>query len=119
MDADNFGYGNLGSDKLYGTDGQDQMWGDTQGTTFDVSTPGMPDALDKHDTEGGDDWLQGFGGNDLLYGQYGNDKIEGGDGNDSLIGDFGDDKVFGGDGNDVIFGDDRLHTTTLASGDMF
>ena len=109
--AQNFGYGNTGSDKMYGTIADDQMWGDTKGSTHTVAAPGMPMAFDKFDTEGGDDWLQGFGGKDLLYGQYGNDKIEGGDGNDSLIGDMGDDKVFGGDGNDVIWGDDKTGTT--------
>ena len=111
MDDKNYAYGNTGSDKVYGTDAKDQMWGDSKGTTHTVVAPGMPMAFDKFDTEGGDDWLQGFGGNDLLYGQYGNDKIEGGDGNDSLIGDLGDDKVFGGDGNDVIWGDDKTGIT--------
>lgn len=78
--AKNFGYGNTGSDKMYGTATADQMWGDTKGTTAPVAVAGMPLAFDKHDLEGGDDWLQGFEGDDLLYGQYGNDKIEGGDG---------------------------------------
>jgi hypothetical protein len=101
---------------VYGTDGKDMMWGDTKGGIHTVAAAGMPMALDKHDTEGGDDWLQGFGGDDLMYGQYGNDKIEGGDGQDALIGDFGDDKIFGGDGNDVIWGDDKTGIAALAVG---
>jgi hypothetical protein len=105
----NFGYGNTGSDKMYGTDDIDNMWGDTKGTTF-APADAVPAAFDKYDTEGGDDWLQGFAGPDVLYGQYGNDKIEGGDDDDALIGDMGDDKVFGGDGNDVIWGDDKAST---------
>jgi len=47
--------------------------------------------------------LYGLGGNDTLNGEGGNDWMLGGDGNDTINGGSGRDRMFGQDG------DDRLH----------
>lgn len=52
----------------------------------------------------GDDTLVGYGGNDNMWGGNGNDTIRGMAGNDQLIGDAGNDHLDGGDGNDKIWG---------------
>ena len=54
----------------------------------------------------GDDSLVGYGGNDQFWGQDGDDLLKGMAGNDSLYAGAGDDKVVGGDGNDYLFGED-------------
>ena len=73
---------------------------------------------------GGDDWLIGGAGSDVMYGgdgddvvlgRAGNDFLKGGDGidlvtggygNDILRGEGGDDWVFGSTGDDVLYGGD-------------
>lgn len=45
---------------------------------------------------GGDDYLYGDEGNDILFGQGGDDHLYGGDGNDILYGGSGNDKLYGG-----------------------
>ena len=40
----------------------------------------------ERDTEGGDDFLRGYGENDTIQGGFGNDTIHGDDGNDDLYG---------------------------------
>lgn len=59
----------------------------------------------------GDDTLVGYGGNDQMWGGEGNDLLLGGNGNDDLMGDSGNDQLngqgdidrfWGGDGNDVL-----------------
>ena len=62
---------------------------------------------------GGDDaeLIQGFGGNDQLYGNGGNDILRGGEGHDYLNGGQGNDSLFGGAGNDWLrddFGSNHL-----------
>jgi len=61
----------------------------------------------------GDDWVFSRGGNDILIGGPGNDAlfagfgadwVRGGDGNDVLFGGAGDDLLFGGKGLDSLFG---------------
>ena len=61
----------------------------------------------------GDDYLEGFDGNDFLVGGAGNDTltgyggndlIQGGDGNDTINGSAGNDQLWGGAGNDVLLG---------------
>lgn len=61
----------------------------------------------------GNDYLEGYDGNDQLYGDSGNDtlvgyggndRIWGGDGNDTIRGMAGDDQLNGGSGNDTIDG---------------
>lgn len=46
----------------------------------------------------------GGGGNDYLEGYNGNDIFVGGSGNDTLVGYGGNDQMWGGDGNDVLLG---------------
>ena len=62
------------------------------GTTFDDTLVGS----EEETIIGGD-------GNDLINGYWGNDIIYGGAGDDILRGDNGDDFVYGGAGNDVIY----------------
>ena len=60
---------------------------------------------------GGDDTLVGGAGNDILDGDGadvqtgGADYLDGGAGNDTLNGNGGDDRLFGGTGNDSLYGD--------------
>jgi Ca2+-binding RTX toxin-like protein len=56
--------------------------------------------------------VNGFGGNDTIYGTGGNDVICGGDGDDVIYAGDGNDAIFGGPGDDVLFGEkenDALH----------
>ncbi|PQJ62708.1 Ig-like domain-containing protein [Photobacterium angustum] len=53
---------------------------------------------------GGNDTLNGNGGNDILLGDGGNDTLNGGDGDDLLLGGYGNDTLSGGDGNDILTG---------------
>jgi Ca2+-binding RTX toxin-like protein len=73
---------------------------------------------------GGDDWISGtngrnilsggggadeifaLDGDDVVYGGLGWDIIDGGAGNDDLRGEIGDDDLFGGAGNDTLDGGD-------------
>lgn len=60
----------------------------------------------------GDDLIDGFAGNDRLYGRGGDDKIFGGDGDDLLKGNIGNDIIFAGNGNDFVrggIGDDYIN----------
>lgn len=50
--------------------------------------------------------LDGYGGNDLIYGRAGNNEIEGGNGNDTLFGGEDTDTLRGGAGNDVLISGD-------------
>lgn len=54
----------------------------------------------------GDDTMVGYGGNDSFWGGNGNDLIKGMTGNDTAYGNAGDDRIIGGDGNDYLCGDD-------------
>lgn len=49
-------------------------------------------------------WLQGFGGDEVLAGGGGNDTLMGAGGNDTLFGGTGSDFLSGGDGDDVLDG---------------
>ncbi len=63
------------------------------------------DMLDVHgDTRGGQDFLVGNEGDDILYGQGGNDELSGGRGQDILSGGTGDDILKGNGGSDVLIG---------------
>ena len=55
-------------------------------------------------------WIEGQGGNDILYGGVGNDNLEGGFGDDTLDGGAGDDTVDGSDGDDLLTGGDGSDT---------
>ena len=52
---------------------------------------------------GGDDQLFGYGGNDRLYGGIGNDLLGGGDDNDRLHGGLGNDSMIGDGGDDIFY----------------
>jgi hypothetical protein len=52
----------------------------------------------------GNDVLKGFGGNDVIRGGKGNDKLYGMDGHDTLKGQSGADLLVGGNGNDTLYG---------------
>jgi len=59
----------------------------------------------------GDDLIDGFAGNDRLYGKGGDDKIFGGDGEDLIKGNIGNDIIYAGNGNDFVrggIGDDYI-----------
>lgn len=51
-----------------------------------------------------DDVLDGYNGNDVIFGGSGDDHLRGGKGRDTLYGDRGNDRLEGGDGNDVLYG---------------
>ena len=60
----------------------------------------------------GADQIVGGRGNDLLFGEQGDDLIKGNSGNDTLIGGDGDDFLKGGIGDDELYGgmgEDKIH----------
>jgi len=77
------------SDKLYGGNGADQLFGDD----VDFS----PDR--------DNDLLDGGNGDDLLIGGQGDDQLFGGSGNDMLVGGVGNDWINPGDGYNQIWGE--------------
>jgi hypothetical protein len=54
----------------------------------------------------GNDTLVGYGGNDRMWGGNGNDIIRGMNGNDQLMGEAGDDHLDGASGDDQMWGGD-------------
>jgi Ca2+-binding RTX toxin-like protein len=73
---------------------------------------------------GGDDIIDGAGGNDRLYAREGNDTVSGGTGDDHVYGEAGNDTMSGGEGQDRLYGgegDDTLRggtgNDTLVGGD--
>ena len=98
-DNANYGYGMSGNDFIHGSNGADQLFGD--------SVDGDKNIVDEDDTVGGDDFLKGYEGDDILEGGAGADVIEGDEGMDMIWGGIGDDKLYGGDGMDTIWGDDE------------
>ncbi|WP_372574029.1 calcium-binding protein [Ruegeria jejuensis] len=65
------------------------------------SRQGNDTIIGRNDT---DEYFEGRGGNDRLNGGGGDDTLRGDEGNDTLIGAGGDDELHGDDGNDVLFG---------------
>lgn len=53
----------------------------------------------------GNDYLEGYNGNDVMLGGAGNDTLNGYGGNDQLWGGDGDDLLLGGTGNDDLMGE--------------
>jgi Ca2+-binding RTX toxin-like protein len=79
-------------DHLYGDDGNDQLNGDV---VYDWDPTG---------TYGGNDYLSGGSGDDILRGVAGSDVLEGGSGSDRLEGGLGNDRLDGGDAADTLVG---------------
>ncbi len=76
--------------------------------------------------KGGDDYLEGDSGrnmlvggdgNDRLFGRGGNDDMSGLAGDDYLFGGIGNDKLDGGDGNDTVIGGPDVNAITGGTGD--
>ncbi|MDQ0471668.1 Ca2+-binding RTX toxin-like protein [Labrys wisconsinensis] len=96
-------YGTNGPDVLNGTGGNDNIYGNAQGTD-----PALDTGNDTLNGLAGNDVLWGYGGDDTLNGGFGNDTLNGGIGNDTIrdddsTTDLGNDQISGGDGNDFIF----------------
>jgi Ca2+-binding RTX toxin-like protein len=51
-----------------------------------------------------DNAIEGYGGNDIIFGGDGNDTLGGGNDNDFLAGDNGNDRLYGDAGNDNLVG---------------
>ena len=124
------GYG-LGSDRLEGRGGNDQLFGG-EGATWCEGGPGHHRVVGSAGSDAapggaGDDELTGHDGRDSLDGGGGNDVVAGEDliglsrttpsgADDVLNGGDGDDVVMGGPGTDTVgggAGDDRLDSPTL------
>jgi Ca2+-binding RTX toxin-like protein len=78
--------GRHGSDRLYGKDGSDVLWGDWDGR-------GQPASQR--------DYISGGGGNDFIYGSHGRNVIDGGAGNDAISVHYGRGIVDCGPGRDI------------------
>jgi Ca2+-binding RTX toxin-like protein len=83
--------------------------GAAKGLSFDRETKMSIDGneLDNYlyGSDGVDDTINGFDGDDVQYGYSGNDTLNGGNDNDYLVGGAGADHLKGGDGDDTIVGD--------------
>lgn len=102
--------GDMGANRLLGSDGADEIWGRA--------------GHDHIEAQGGDDVVQGNrgrdqvlagDGDDFVKGRKGHDRIEGGPGDDDLRGNRGNDSIFGQAGDDFIKGcrgDDWLYGGT-------
>ena len=109
--------------KIYGTGDDDRI-----GTLNYDDDDAWPEGI-MEDNEiygyGGDDLLCGQWGNDVIFGGDGKDVLDGGadmdvlygdDGNDYLYGSWGDDQLLGGSDNDVLYGEDGDDTLFGGSG---
>ncbi|WP_225769668.1 calcium-binding protein [Inquilinus sp. Marseille-Q2685] len=88
QDSHEVAIGGFGSDRLHGSDSQDNLWG--------------RDGDDQLAGGVGDDVVHGDNGQDLLTGGNGRDRLDGGTGDDRLFGAGEADSLHGGDGNDVL-----------------
>jgi len=96
-------YGQDGNDKLYGGDGNDTIY---VGGGDDLIDGGAGDDYLSKYKEKGNGVFTGGSGSDTILGGLGNDTIDGGDGNDPwLQGYEGNDTIYGGLGDDKIYGD--------------
>lgn len=134
---------NDGADSLYGLDGNDHIYGNSQFAAQGAADGGdliFGDfGMDYVNGNAGNDTIQGGEGPDRLYGGAGDDVIDGDDwysgsgssgngndhingnkGNDSLHGGAGNDDILGGQGNDLIEGGVGLDTLSGNAGsDLF
>jgi Ca2+-binding RTX toxin-like protein len=105
-------YGGRGRDLLNGGVGDDDIYGGDGNDVLNGSGVVGPDFA-------GDDFLQGWFGNDTAKGGWGDDYIEGNAGNDRLYGDQGYDYVEGGLGNDRVYGGDGDDTVVGGNLNLF
>jgi Ca2+-binding RTX toxin-like protein len=91
-------HGGAGSDVLIGGADNDWLIGDT--TQYQNGRP----------EQGGNDVLDGGGGDDEIDGLYGDDLLVGGGGKDLLNGQDGSDVLYGGLDNDILSGDLRIQS---------
>ncbi|MEC7764480.1 MAG: calcium-binding protein [Pseudomonadota bacterium] len=100
--------GAMTADTIYGTDGQDEIWG-RAGHDF-IDAGGGDDWVqgnkgrDKILTGAGDDFTKGRKGPDTIFGGPGDDDLRGNRGHDRIFGESGDDFIKGGRGNDWLYG---------------
>jgi len=98
--------GNQGDDSLIGGHGSDTIDGG-QGHDYidgsNIATLELTDDIDVN-TENDRDLLQGFLGNDTIFGGDDDDTLQGGSGDDYLDGGIDDDEISGGDDNDTLIG---------------
>ena len=85
---------------LHGTEGDDTI-GTPDARDYTIFGHGGNDTLNG---SGGDDLLYGGDGNDTLYGSSGNDRLEGGEGDDILSDTSGNNTLIGGGGSDQLSG---------------
>jgi Ca2+-binding RTX toxin-like protein len=78
--------GHHGSDRVYGKDGSDVLWGDWQG-------PGQPGSQR--------DYISGGEGSDFIYASHGYNNILGGPGNDAISAHYGRGLIDCGPGRDI------------------
>ncbi|MCZ8182170.1 MAG: hypothetical protein O9322_04300 [Beijerinckiaceae bacterium] len=101
----------VGFRHVIGGDGDDSLWGDDRGNTIEGAA-----GNDYIVGFGGDDVIVGGDGDDRLFGMEGTDRIYGGAGNDLLAGYKGDDMLDGGDGDDRLVVQFGHNTLTGGSG---
>ncbi len=112
--------GGDGSDTLFGTSAQDDIFGGEGNNTLfgnggnDRFYAGAGD--DRIFGAGGDDVINAGDGDNELFGNGGNDTFISGSGNDTIYGAGGNDIVEAGDGNNIIFGNGGNDTVTTGSG---
>lgn len=99
--------GGAGSDRLYGTRGNDTLDGGEGGDLLDAGagddTLKGGAGLDMLTAGQGHDWLWGGGAADTLNGGDGHDHLYGEDGADLLQAGAGDDALSGGDDDDFLY----------------
>ncbi|EBA08680.1 Ig-like domain-containing protein [Sagittula stellata] len=98
--------GNQGDDSLIGGHGSDTIDGGQGNDYIDGSNIASLELTDDIDvnTENDRDLLQGFLGNDTIYGGDDDDTLQGGSGDDYLDGGIDDDEISGGRDNDTLIG---------------
>lgn len=100
--------GAMTADRIYGTDGSDEIWG-RAGHDF-INAGGGDDWVqgnkgrDKILTGTGDDFTKGRKGPDTILGGPGDDDLRGNRGHDQIFGEAGHDTLKGGRGNDWLYG---------------
>ncbi|GAA4229138.1 hypothetical protein GGQ68_001343 [Sagittula marina] len=110
--------GNQGDDSLIGGHGSDTIDGGQGNDYIDGSNIAALELTDDIDvnTENDRDLLQGFLGDDTIFGGDDDDTLEGGSGNDYLDGGIDDDLISGGRDNDTLIGGQGSDTLNGGAG---